>query len=64
MVAQTVKNQPANQETLGWEYPLEKQTTTHSSILAHRQRSLVDYSPWCHKESYTTMQLTPSLSII
>ena len=24
----------------------------------HEQRSLVGYSPWCHKESDTTVQLT------
>ena len=33
-----VKNLPATQETrvqpLGWEYPLEKEIATHSSILA------------------------------
>ena len=38
LVAQTVKNLPAMQETwvqpLGWEDPLEKELTTHSSILA------------------------------
>ena len=38
MVAQKVKNLPAIQETqvqsLGWEDPLEKETETHSSILA------------------------------
>ena len=35
-----VKNQPAVQETwlqsLGWEYPLEEEMATHSSILAWR----------------------------
>ena len=40
MVAQTVKNQPAMQETrvqsLHWEDPLEKEMATHSSILAWR----------------------------
>ena len=40
MVAQTVKNPPAMQETqikfLGQEYPLEKEVATHSSILAWR----------------------------
>ena len=40
LVAQLVKNLPAMQETLvqslGWEYPLEKRTATHSSILAWR----------------------------
>ena len=37
MVAQTVKNLPAMQETwvrsLGWEDPLEKEMATHSRIL-------------------------------
>ena len=40
LVAQTVKNPPAMWETcvrsLGWEEPLEKETTTHTSILAWR----------------------------
>ena len=40
LVAQTVRNLPAVQETqvqsLGWEDPLEKGMTTHSSILAWR----------------------------
>ena len=40
LVAQLVKNLPAMQETwvrsLGWEDPLEKGKTTHSSILARR----------------------------
>ena len=40
LVAQTVKNPPAMQETwvrsLGWEDPLEKGLATHSSILAWR----------------------------
>ena len=38
LVAQTVNNLPAMQETqvrsLGWEEPLEKGMATHSSILA------------------------------
>ena len=38
MVAQTVKNPSAMQETwllsLGWENPLEKEMATHSNILA------------------------------
>ena len=38
LVAQTVKNPPAMQETwvqsLGWEDPLEKEMAMHSSILA------------------------------
>ena len=40
LVAQTVKNLPAMQETwfqsLGWEDPLEESMTTHYSILAWR----------------------------
>ena len=40
LVAQLVKNMSAMQETLiqslGWEDPLEKETATHSSILAYR----------------------------
>ena len=40
MVAQTVKNLPAMQETwvqsLGWEDPLDKGMAMHSSILAWR----------------------------
>ena len=39
-MAQMVKNMPAMQETqvqsMGWEDPLEKGLTTHSSILAWR----------------------------
>ena len=40
MLTQSVKNLPAVQETqippLGWEDPMEKEMTTHSSILAWR----------------------------
>ena len=43
LVAQTVKNLPAMQETqvrsLGWEDPLEKEMATHSSTLAWK-------TPW------------------
>ena len=60
-MAQTIKNLPAMQETwvqsLGWEDPLEKGMSTHSSILAWRipwTESLVGYSSWGHKESDTT----------
>ena len=49
LVAQLVKNPPAMQETwvqsLGWENPLEKGKTTHSSILAWRIPWTI-YSPW------------------
>jgi len=66
-----VKIPPAMQETqetwvqsLGWEDLLEEEMTTHSSILArvlktpHGQRSLGSYSPWGHKESEMTEQLS------
>ena len=52
LVAQTVKNLPARQETgvrsLGQEDPLGKRKATHSHILAWRipwRRSLAGYSP-------------------
>ena len=57
LVAQTVKHLPVMRETqvlsLGWEDPLEKEISTHSSILgwtekSHGQRSLEDYSQWGH----------------
>ena len=55
-VAQLVKNLPAMPETwvrsLGWEDSLEKGKTTHSRI------PWTVYSPWCHKESDTTEQLS------
>ena len=45
LVAQTVMNPPAMLETqvqsLGQEDPLEEVIATQSSILAHRQRSMV-----------------------
>ena len=51
LVAKTVKNRPAMQETwvqsLGWEDSLEKGMATHSSVLAWEipQRSLAGYNP-------------------
>ena len=65
LVAQTVKNLPAMQETwvpsLVWEDPLEDGMATHSSILSlensHGQRNLLGYNLWCHKELDTTEQL-------
>ena len=55
-VVQMVKNWPAMWEiwvlSLGGEDPLEKEMSTHSSILAwriHEQRNLAGYSPWDHK---------------
>ena len=59
-----VKNLPANagddpgfDPSLSQEDPLEKEMTTHSSILSWEipwQKSFVGYSPWGHKESDMT----------
>ena len=69
LVAQMVKNLSAMQETqaqsLGLEDPLEQLPTP---VLLpgefHGLRSLVGYSPWGHKESDMTEQLTLSLIFI
>ena len=71
LVAQLVKNLPTMRETwvrsLDCEDPLEKGVVTYSSILvhgeSHGQRSLAVYSPWGHKESDTTEQLSTFLHI-
>ena len=66
MVAQTVKDLPAMQETwvrsLGWEDPLEG---GHGNLLQysflenpHGQKSLEGYSSWGRKESDTTERLS------
>ena len=48
LVAESVKNLPAVQETgaqsLGWEDPLEKEMATHSSILAWKNH--MDRGAW------------------
>ena len=55
LIAQSVKNLPAMQETwvrfLGWEHPLEKEMTTHFSILAWKisWTEGLGSSPWGHK---------------
>ena len=56
-----VKHLLARRETwvqaLGWEDPLEKETATHSSILAWKipwMEELGRYSPWGHKELVMT----------
>ena len=57
-MAQRLKRLPAMQETwvrsLGWEEPLEKEMSTHSSILAWEIPWTVEpgglYSPWGIKE--------------
>ena len=61
LVAQTVKNLPAMQEThvqsLHREHPLEKEMATHYSILAWRipwTEEPGGFQSWGHKESETT----------
>ena len=58
-VAQLVNNPSPMQEmwvqSLGWEDPLEEGMATHCSILAWR---IPMDSPWGHKESDTTEQLS------
>ena len=66
--SQTIKNLPAMQETpvqsLGQEDLLEKGMASYSSILAWRVPGTEEsgrlYSPWGHKETDTTEQLTLS----
>ena len=46
-------------QSLGWEDSLEKGTATHASILAWRITWPGElHSPWAHKESDTTVQLS------
>ena len=66
-----VKNVPAVQErkemqvqSLGQENPLEEEIATHSSFLPGKlrgKRSLVGYSPWSHKDSDMTEQLSTQI---
>ena len=67
LVAQTLKNPPAMQETwvqsMGWEDALEIGMATNSTPVFwpgefHGQRSLAGYSPWSHKELDITDGLT------
>ena len=54
-------------KSLGRENPLEKEMTTHSSILAwkiHGQRSLEGYSPLAHKTSDTTEHKVIAIVIV
>ena len=50
-------------QSLGWEEPLEKEMATQVFLPgeSHEQRRLVGCSPWSHRESDTTEQLTLSL---
>ena len=46
---------------MDWDGPLEKGMATHPVFLpgkSHGQKSLVGYSPWGHKESNMTEQLS------
>ena len=70
MVAQTVKNPPAMQETwvqsLGREDPLEKEWQPTPVFCPGEflgQRSLAGYSPLGHKELDTTGRLSLTLSL-
>ena len=65
LVAQTVENPPAIQDTwvqsLGWEEPLRRDWLPAPVFLPgglHGQRSLGGFSPWGCKESDTTEWLT------
>ena len=65
LMAQTVKHLPAMRVTrvqsLGWEDPLEKETVTHSSILASRipwTEESGRLQSWGHKELDTTERLS------
>ena len=62
LVAKLVKNPPAMRETwvhsLGWEGPLEKGKATHSKYSGLENSVVYIYSPWGHKESDTTEQLS------
>ena len=65
LVAQSVKNLPAVQETRGWslgrEDPLEKEMATHSRVLAWKISWTVEpggLQLWGRKESGTTGRLT------
>ena len=65
IVAQLVKNLPVMQETRvrssGWEDPLEKGKATHCIFWPGEFHGL--YSPWGHKESAMTEQLSLSHSM-
>ena len=70
LVAQTVKNLPAVQETwvqsMGWEDPLEEGMATHSSILAWRIPRTEEPSkvyPWDYKESDMSDLHTQTMSL-
>ena len=70
-MAQTVKNLPAMQETrfqsLGQKDPWRREWLPTPISLPgefHGMGSLAGYTPWGHKQSDSTEQLTLSLSIV
>ena len=70
-MTQTVKNLPAKQETqlqsLGWDDPWRREWLPTLLFLpekSHGQSSLVGYSPWGHKESDMTEQLSLLLHVL
>ena len=61
LVAHTVKNLPAMKETWMGKIPWRKECLTTPVFLpgeSHGQKRLVGYSPWGHKKSDMTEQLT------
>ena len=70
LIPHMVKNLPSMQETrvqsLGWEDPRRREWLSIPVLLPgefHGQRSLEGYSPWGHKKSDTTEELTLSFAI-
>ena len=65
-MSQLVKNLPVMRETwvlsVGWEHSLEKGKATHSSFWPGEVDGL--YSPWGHKESDMTEQLSLWASLV
>ena len=71
LVAQMVKNPPAVQETWvqSWIGKIPWRKTWQPTLVflpgeSHGQRSLAGYSPWGHKESEMTEQLSTALCIV
>ena len=61
MVKNLTAMQEARVQSLGWADPLQEGMATHPVFLPgefHGRKSLAGYSPWDHKESDMTVQLT------
>ena len=66
LVAQMVENLPAMQESWVGKLPWRREWQPTPVFLPgefHEQRSLAGHSPWGHKESDTTEQLTLTHSL-